>query len=101
MSESPAALGALEPTDPVGLARSRAGLDRNIANVQSRFKGQLGVAAKNLATGEQVLVNADQLFPTASVIKVSILADLFAQAEEGRLQLDEPLPIQASYIVGG
>jgi beta-lactamase class A len=81
--------------------KSRADLDRNIANLQSRFKGQLGVAATNLATGEQVLVNAEQLFPTASVIKVSILAELFAQAEEGRLQLDERLAMQASDIVGG
>jgi beta-lactamase class A len=82
-------------------SRSRPDLERNIAKVQNRFKGQLGVAAKNLATGEQVLVNAEQLFPTASVIKVAVLAELFAQAEEGRLQLGERLPMQASDIVGG
>ena len=81
--------------------RARADLDRNIAAVQRRFPGQLAVAATNLTTGEQVLVNADQLFPTASVIKVSILAELFAQADEGRLKLDERLEMRASDIVGG
>ena len=71
--------------------RARSDLDRNIATLQRRFPGQLAVAATNLTTGEQVLVDADQLFPTASVIKVSILAELFAQADEGRLRLDERL----------
>jgi len=81
--------------------KTRAELDRRIAALQRGFQGQLGLAATNLATGEQVLVNADQLFPTASVIKVSVLAELFAQAEEGRLMLDERLQMQASHIVGG
>jgi beta-lactamase class A len=81
--------------------KSREELDRRIAALQHRFEGQLGLAATNLATGEQVLVNADQLFPTASVIKVSILAELFAQAEEGRVRLDERLEMQPSDVVGG
>ena len=82
-------------------ARPRADLERDIASVQSRFAGSCGLAATNLTTGEQVLLNADQVFPTASVIKLSVLVELFAQAEEGRLQLDERLEMQASDIVGG
>ena len=48
-----------------------------IDRLQRGFPGQLGLAATNLSTGEEVLVNADEVFPTASVIKVSILAELF------------------------
>ncbi len=80
---------------------SRSELDQNIAALQQRFQGQLGLAATNLTTGEQVLVNADVLFPTASVIKVAILAEMFAQVEEGRLKLDERLVMQASDLAGG
>jgi beta-lactamase class A len=82
-------------------ARSRADLDANIARVQRQFDGQLGIAATNMQTGEQVLVNADQVFPTASVIKIAVLAELFEQVDEGKLKLDERLPMQASDIVGG
>jgi beta-lactamase class A len=82
-------------------SRARIDLDRNIATLQSRFNGQLGLAATNLATGEQLLVNANEVFPTASVVRVSVLAELLAQAEEGRLKLDERLAMRASDIVGG
>jgi beta-lactamase class A len=88
-------------TQAAASRRSRQQLDQNIAGVQGRFAGQLGIAATNLATGEQVMVNAEQVFPTASVIKVAVLAELFAQADEGRLKLDERLTMQASDIVGG
>ncbi len=83
------------------VARSRSDLDRNISIVQRRFRGSLGLAATNLHTGEQVLLSAEQVFPTASVIKVSVLAELFAQADEGRLTLDERLEMRTSDIVGG
>jgi len=76
-------------------------LDQRIDRLQRGFPGQLGLAATNLSTGEEVLVNADEVFPTASVIKVSILAELFAQAEEGRLLLGERLEMRPSDIVGG
>ena len=82
-------------------ASPRSDLDRKIATLESRFQGSLGLAATNLGTGEQVLLHADQVFPTASVIKVSVLLELFAQAEEGRLKPDERLEMQASDMVGG
>ena len=60
-----------------------------------------GVAATLLSTGETVLVRADELFPTASVIKVSIVAELHAQAAEGRLNLDTPVTIRPEDIMAG
>jgi beta-lactamase class A len=82
-------------------ATSRSALDESIASVQRHFNGQLGLAATNLTSGEQVLLNADVLFPTASVIKVAILAELFGQAKEGRLVLDERVEMQSADLVGG
>ncbi len=82
-------------------AKSRAALDENIAVLERHFKGELGLAAINLNTGEQVLLHADVVFPTASVIKVAILAELFAQAQQGRLKLDERLEMHANDLAGG
>jgi beta-lactamase class A len=83
------------------LESGRRVFDQQIDRLQRGFRGHLGLAATNLSTGEKVLVNADESFPTASVIKVSVLAELFAQAEEGRLQLGERLEMLPSDIVGG
>jgi beta-lactamase class A len=80
---------------------SRDRLDQRIGGVTSRFSGKLGFAAKNLATGEEVVVDADTMYPTASVIKVVILAEVFAQAEEGRLRLDERIEVRPPDVVLG
>jgi beta-lactamase class A len=80
---------------------SRGRLEQAISSVTSRFSGRLGFAAKNLRTGEEIAVDADTMYPTASVIKVVILAEVFAQAEEGKLHLDERVEVAASDIVLG
>jgi beta-lactamase class A len=76
-------------------------LDASIERVLSRFSGVAGFAAKNLTSNEEVLVSADQSLPTASVIKVAILAEVFRQAQLNVLDLDERLPLSRDDIVGG
>lgn len=80
---------------------SRQDVDRGIAAIQDRFSGVLGVAAKNLATGEEVLFNADQTFPTASAFKVPVLAEVYRQAEKGQFQLDDRIEVRSEDIVKG
>jgi beta-lactamase class A len=63
--------------------------------------GTLGVAATYLPTQETVLFNADTVFPTASTIKVAIIAELLTQAAEGRLDLLERVPVLESDQVAG
>ena len=43
----------------------------------------------------------DEVFPLASTIKLAILYELFKQADEGRLNLDEVRPLDKRHIVGG
>jgi beta-lactamase class A len=52
------------------------------------FAGTVGVAAKNLGTGEEIRVNADDETGTASTIKVPILIELFRQVEAGEVDLE-------------
>lgn len=61
--------------------------------------GTLGVAAAH--QGETVLYNADVTFPTASVIKAAIVAELHLQVEEGRLSPDAPVTVEAADVVAG
>jgi beta-lactamase class A len=53
------------------------------------FHGTMGVYAKNLDTGEEIAVGADARFPTASLIKVAVMAEVFRQIEAGRLRKDQ------------
>ena len=53
------------------------------------FSGEFGMFAKNLTTGESVGINEDAVMPTASVIKVCVLGELYRQAEEGLVDLQE------------
>ena len=52
-------------------------LEQNLNNLVTPFRGDVGIYAKNLKTGEEIAINADVLFPTASTVKVPILLTLF------------------------
>ena len=47
------------------------------------------------------MINADTLFPTASVIKLPVLVELFYQFQEGKLSPIQPIPLAESTIVPG
>ncbi|MFN8663456.1 MAG: serine hydrolase [Thermomicrobiales bacterium] len=64
-------------------------LQQRIAERAAEFSGTFGMFAKNLETGDEVGVNADAVMPTASVIKVAVLAELYRQAEAGKVSLEE------------
>jgi len=55
----------------------------------AEFSGEFGMFAHNLITGESVGVNQNAIMPTASVIKVCILCELYRQANEGMVNLHE------------
>ncbi len=77
------------------------GIEQRIAATLGDFKGVCGVAAMNLLTGEQILVNADTRFPTASTIKVAVMVEAYAQAAGRRLSMDTPLVLRDADKVGG
>lgn len=64
-------------------------LQQRIAERATEFSGQFGMYAKNLESGEDVGVNADAVMPTASVIKVAVLAELYRRADAGTVSLEE------------
>jgi beta-lactamase class A len=61
----------------------------------------VGVAVKNLVTGEKFFFNENEVFPQASSIKIHILAELFHQAEQGKYRLSDVVPLPAAVRVGG
>ncbi len=50
---------------------------QEIAKLEQEYGGHLGVMARNLNTGEAVRYNAAERFPTASAIKLPVMATFF------------------------
>ncbi len=76
-------------------------IEKDIQNLALEYEGIIGAAAKNFKTGETVFVNADSLFPTASVIKLPVLVELFSQAKTKKVDLQKYVTILDSVKVGG
>lgn len=83
------------------VANPRTALRSRVRSVVSSFSGRVGVAARNLTTGEEFNVNAQTVFPTLSSIKLAILTELFFQVHEGKIKLDEKITIKKSDLRGG
>jgi beta-lactamase class A len=76
-------------------------LDAAIHENEKSIDGVFGVYVLDLATNTSLSLNADETFPTASTIKIAILAELFRQAQQGKLSLNETYTLQFSDLVGG
>ena len=57
-------------------------LEATISEVDHNLNGVLGVAILDLTTGRKYLLHADEVLPTASSIKIAILAELYHQAQQ-------------------
>ncbi len=77
--------------------KTRAGLDQ----VARGLDGVMGYTIIDVTTGERFARLESQVFPTASIIKLGILYELFKQADEGRLRLDEELRLNRKRAVPG
>lgn len=64
---------------------------------------EVGVAFRDLATGDSLFIGADVRFHAASTMKVPVMIQLFRDVDGGRLRLDEPVPVENRFasIVDG
>jgi beta-lactamase class A len=70
-------------------------------NVERSLDGVLGVAVKDLEKGMTIEIRPREVFPTASLIKVAVLYELYRQAEEGRIDLAEVTQPRVPRVRGG
>jgi beta-lactamase class A len=63
--------------------------------------GIVGVAATQLGTGRHIGYREDELFPTASVIKLPLLVTLYEDAIAGRIDLSERVTYREDTKVAG
>jgi beta-lactamase class A len=65
------------------------------------FDGEAAFFARNLRTGAALGYRPGAVMPTASTIKLIVLAELYRQAEAGGVRLDDPLAIDPDDRRGG
>ena len=65
--------------------------------IAAQLNKTLAVAVYDLETGSEILINADEPFHPASTFKVHVMMEVFHQADQGILPLDEKLPIVNSF----
>ena len=68
-----------------------AGLQADVEAAAARLSGPAGVYAAALGSAPAAALNADEVFPAASLIKVPILAAVFDRIERGELAYDAGL----------
>lgn len=85
---------------PVDAARATEIVAR-IGAIARAIDGVLGVYAQDLRTGVEVAYNADTVFPTASVMKIPIIYELYRQAEAGQVDLGRRIVFGAEHMVPG
>lgn len=92
---------AQESVSEAHLGQLNGKLRRGIEKIASDLDGVMGVAIKDLTTGEEILLNENLLFPTGSSIKIPILIELYRQAAEGRYRLSDQKWVERQDKVAG
>ena len=67
--------------------------ERRIAQLADGDKGRIGVAAVDLATGTNIAILGDQLFPMASTSKIAVAATYLEMVEQGKYSLTSEFPL--------
>jgi beta-lactamase class A len=76
-------------------------LEREIKSMMEGFQGDIGIYVRNLQNGKTVSINADTVFPTASMIKIPILIGTMKKIEEGTISLNQELTYRDSLLYAG
>jgi beta-lactamase class A len=76
-------------------------LTKKIQTIIAGFNGEVGVYVKNLHSGKTVAINADSVFPTASMVKVPILIAIFDKINKNELSYHQHLLYRDSLLYPG
>jgi len=74
-------------------------LESTIHDVDQQLDGVMGVAIEDLKTSDQFFLHENEVFAQASSIKIAVLANLYLQAQQGKLKLTDLYTVQASDLV--
>ena len=74
-------------------------LEKSILDIDRGLDGVMGVAIVDLTDGHKYLLHANDVYPQASSIKICVLAELYWQAQQGKLKLTDLYTVNAADLV--
>lgn len=92
-------LAALAVTNAHGQGDEK--LHHKLVQLISPFHGEVGLYVKNLHSGKTVSINADTVYPTASMVKVPILVGIMDKINRGELQFHQQIVYDDSLLYPG
>ena len=85
-------------TPQIDKGASPKGLDQVVNDALASTEGTYGIAIKNLKTRENYYLNEHNQFEAASLYKIWVMATVFNQIEQGKLEEDEILTQDVSTL---
>ena len=76
-------------------------LQKSVQALVNDYKGDIGIYIKSLKTGKVVQINADTVFPTASIVKVPILIGIINKIKLGELSYHQEFSYNDSMLYAG
>ncbi len=92
------AAALLVPTIALG---QDSALSQRLQPLIAAHRGQVSIAVKHLGTGEECLIDADRVMPTASLIKFPLMVSAYGRLARGELQREQRLAVSAEDKVPG
>jgi beta-lactamase class A len=74
-------------------------LQDSITDVDRNLDGAMGIAILDLTDGHKYLLHANDVFAQASSIKICVLAELYRQAQQGKLKLTDLYTVNSADLV--
>lgn len=76
-------------------------LQKSVDEIVKDYKGDIGIYIQSLQTGKIVQVNADSIFPSASIVKVPILIGIINKINNGDLSFHQGQTYNDSMLYAG
>ena len=98
-----AAMAQSQPLSPPAskTVELRDKLISQLSATATTLDGVMGYAIVDLTSGDRIERLPSEVFPLASTIKLTLLYELFKQADEGTVNLEEMRPLDRTQVVGG
>lgn len=76
-------------------------LTKHIVDLVQGFNGSIGIYVKNLRSGKTVSLNADSVFPTASIVKIPLAVGIMDKIGKGELSYHQELVYNDTILYPG